>query len=281
MICFPIKSGGWIRLNEFDCDFIGVGKGKMRDRTFMIVNEDNGVFVTGRKYPKLIHIMPTFEDDDTMRLSAPGKSSIQVNFNELLDSELEIAECWDEKVEVHDAGDEVAKWISQFILNKDKGLRLVFFPSKIPTRDVRQKNKVFKTAIPSDTGALHDATGYNLINEASIEDLNSKLDTKVSPLWFRPNIVIKGPKAFEEDSWKFVKIGNSTIFKNVKPCTRCIFTTINPETGEKSANEEPLKTLKTYRKQPLCGDSPVMGIHLGIREFGNGMKVGDSVYIGY
>lgn len=276
LICYPIKSGGWIRLDEFDCNPIGVGIGRMRDRTFMFVNE-NFNFVTARKYPKLIHIMPEF-DQDIMTLSAPDMKKIEVDFKTLLKSELIDAEVWDEKVKVHDAGDDVAEWVSKFILNENSGIRLVYFASNVPTRDVREKNKVFETAIPKDTGATHDATSYMLINEASIEELNSRIEKPVAPLWFRPNIVVRGPKAFEEDSWKFIKFGDRTIFKNVKPCTRCIFTTIDPATAEKDPKEEPLKTLKTYRKAEKCGDSPVMGIHLGVRELGN-IKVGDAVYI--
>lgn len=218
LICYPIKSGGWIRLDEFECNQIGVGKGRMRDRTFMFVNE-NFNFITARKYPKLIHIMPEF-DNDVMTLSTPDKSSIEVNIKALLKSEFIDAEVWDELVKVHDAGDDVAEWISQFILQQDTGIRLVYFASDVPTRDVREKNKVFDTVIQQDTGATHDATSYMLINEASIEELNSRIEKPVAPLWFRPNIVVKGPKAYEEDSWKFIKFGDRTIFKNVKPCTR-------------------------------------------------------------
>lgn len=61
-----------------------------------------------------------------------------------------------------------------------------------------------------------------LMNEASLEDLNDRLDTKVTALQFRPNFVVKGPAAFEEDKWKWVRIGHDTIFKNIKLCTRYV-----------------------------------------------------------
>lgn len=76
-------------------------------------------------------------------------------------------------------------------------------------------------------------------------DLNSRLDEPVTPQQFRMNFVVKGATAYEEDKWDWVKIGN-VILRNIRPCTRCIFTTIDPETGTKHANAEPLKTLKTY-----------------------------------
>ena len=86
-------------------------------------------------------------------------------------------------------------------------------------------------------------TSYTLQNEASIQDLNERLKDPVVPLNFRPNFVMKGPKAFEEDNWEWVKIGE-IVFRKAKPCTRCIFTTIDPETGEKHPKYEPLKTLR-------------------------------------
>jgi len=57
------------------------------------------------------------------------------------------------------------------------------------------------------------------------------------------NFTVKGATAYEEDKWDWIKIGN-VILRNVRPCTRCIFTTIDPETGTKHPNTEPLKTLK-------------------------------------
>lgn len=116
------------------------------------------------------------------------------------------------------------------------------------------------------------------MNEASVTELNSRLDNPVTPLHFRPNFVVKGPPAFAEDDFDWVRIGMGTVFKAVKPCTRCIFTTIDPETGVKDTLGEPLKTLQTYRKFPGLGSSPVMGVHLGVIVSGN-VKVGDTVYL--
>lgn len=218
MLSYPIKSCGWIQLEEFDCISIGVESGNLRDRTFMVVT-DAGEFITARKYPKMIQIMPVI-DGDFMALSAPEMPQIVINFAALKQKAPSKAEVWNEKVKVIDAGDAVARWFSKFILGSDGGLRLVYYPLSFPTRDVREKNKVFETAVKSDTGALHDATSFMLINEGSIAELNSRVETQVTPLRFRPNIVVKGPGAFEEDSWDWIKIGDEVVFRNVKPCTR-------------------------------------------------------------
>lgn len=218
LLCFPIKSCGWIRTNDFECSQIGLVSGKIRDRIFMVVRTD-GEFITARAYPTLVQIMPTIKDD-IMTLSAPGMINIDIDLQRLLTIPSNKASVWSQEVDVIDAGEDAAQWFSRYILKDDFGLRLVFYHQNIPTRDVRPKNAIFKTAIPDDTGALHDATSFMLINEGSIADLNTKLKKPVTPLQFRPNIVVKGPHAFDEDSWKWIKIGNETVFRNVKPCTR-------------------------------------------------------------
>ena len=67
-------------------------------------------------------------------------------------------------------------------------------------------------------------------------------------LRFRPNLVVEGSAPFAEDGWERIRIGELT-FRVLKPCTRCILTTIDPQTGERSEDREPLTTLKTYRQK--------------------------------
>lgn len=91
-----------------------------------------------------------------------------------------------------------------------------------------------------------DLSSYLLINKASVDELNTRLPESVSVRHFRPNIVIEGEDAtaFTEDNWDWIKIGD-VIFRNVKPCTRCIFITINPDTAIRNPKREPLKTLES------------------------------------
>ncbi|KAL7029786.1 hypothetical protein ACKWTF_006366 [Chironomus riparius] len=276
LICYPIKSCRWVRVNSFDCTQIGIEKGSMRDRVFMVIRP-NGNFVTAVAYPSLFEVLPIVKGD-IMTLTAPNMEDIDIDIKKLNRNPTSKAVVWTQTVDVIDVGDEVAEWFSKFILKEDSGLRLVYYSQTYPTRSVREKNAVFETAIADDTGALHNTTSYMLINEASVADLSLKIDKSLLPLQFRPNIVVKGPKAFDEDSWKWVKIGDNTIFRNVKPCGRCPLINIDPETAQKDPEQVPLKTLKKYRLFPKTGESPVMGIHLGIRKYGP-LKVGDSVFV--
>ncbi|XP_018579002.1 mitochondrial amidoxime-reducing component 1-like [Anoplophora glabripennis] len=129
-------------------------------------------------------------------------------------------------------------------------------------------------------GLYSDLTSILLLNQASVNDLNKRIgNSSVTVLNFRPNFVVDGPDLapYAEDSWEWVKIGN-VVLRNVKECTRCIMTTINPENASRSSDMEPLKTLKKYRLSNGPSKVPIMGIHLEVKRPGS-IKVGDPVYV--
>jgi len=117
-----------------------------------------------------------------------------------------------------------------------------------------------------------DGFPYLVISQASLDDLNSRLAEPIEMRRFRPNFVISGTEAFAEDQWKHIAIGDSR-FEVVKPCARCVLTTIDPETAEKGP--EPLKTLATYRRN---GNKILFGQNVTAQHFGE-LKVGDPVTI--
>lgn len=277
LICYPVKSCGPVRVNSIYCSKIGLESNKMRDRIFMVVRTD-GDFVTGRQFPTMVLVQPTFHDN-FMKLSAPGMIDVEIDVERLKKLSPITTRVWNQPVKTIDCGEEVARWFSRFLLAEDFGLRLMYYPHDSATRDVKDSNKKFRTMLDEDTGALHDATSFMLLNESSIDDLNTRIENPVSVLNFRPNFLVRGPTAFEEDHWKWVKIGNDVIFRCNKPCTRCIFTNVNPETAQRSHDNNPLKTLNSYRRFAKLGKSPVLGVHLGLRQAGT-LTLGDIVYIG-
>ncbi|MCP6467863.1 MOSC domain-containing protein, partial [Klebsiella pneumoniae] len=95
--------------------------------------------------------------------------------------------------------------------------------------------------------AYSDASPFLILSEASLADLNSRMETKVKASNFRPNIVISGCGVYEEDSWSALLIGDVEL-KRVMSCSRCILTTVDPDTGIMN-RKEPLDTLRSYR---LC-----------------------------
>lgn len=283
LIAFPIKSLGPIRLTSMECTELGLRSGWLRDRSLMVIDL-NGHFVTARQQPKMVQVSPSVTDS-ILTLNAPGMMSLTIDLSRIRGKWF-LTAVWGQAVPALDCGAEVARWLSRFILQEDTGLRLVYYPLDRATRDVRNKNQVFPYLRARDTGAYPDSTSYCLINEMSVNDLNTRIEDAVTPSQFRPNFVVKGAAAYEEDTWDWIKIGD-VIFRNVMPCTRCIMTTVDPESGTKNPKVEPLKTLRSYRQakdeniRPFVGDSPIMGIHLALRGSGGQyVKLGDTVYAG-
>lgn len=279
---YPVKSCSFIEVSQVEATHMGAKTDSVSDRVFMVVNE-NQEFVTARSFPKLVLVKPSVQDKESLILSAPGIKDFTIKLNELShdkdkDKETKDATIWESKVEVVDLGDEASQWITQ-VCGTDKGgkLRLVHYPQTKCMRQLRSKHKEYKDMDKKHIGALQDATSFMLLNETSLQDLNTKLDTPVEPTQFRPNIVIADAKAYDEDSWKFIRIGDKAIMKSLKPCTRGTFSAVDQKSGDHSKDGEPLKTLNAYRQKD---GHPVMGINAGLFRKGE-IKVGDEVYVSY
>jgi uncharacterized protein YcbX len=102
--------------------------------------------------------------------------------------------------------------------------------------------------------------------------LNARLAAPVPMVRFRPNIVVAGSAPHAEDGWRRVRIG-AVEFEAAKPCTRCVFTTIDPATLTRDAGGEPLRTLTTYRRTPA---GVTFGMNLIPRGRGT-VRLGDAV----
>ncbi|NWI61711.1 MARC1 protein, partial [Calyptomena viridis] len=140
-------------------------------------------------------------------------------------------------IQGRDCGDEVAQWISTFL--NSGPYRLVHFePSMVPRKS---KNTVdlFRR---KDEVAYPDCSPVLMISEASVDDLNTKLEKKAKIENFRANILVTDCSAFEEDTWENIVIGDVEM-KGTVCCGRCILTTVDPDTGVLD-RKEPLETLK-------------------------------------
>lgn len=226
---YPVKSlAGTVLTHSIVDDF-----GLQNDRRWMLVDEQ-GKMLTQRKLARmcLIHPQPTTLG---IRLSAPGMPDMEVSIANL-ENTCKV-KVWHDVCNAYDAGDQAALWLSEFLATH---CRLAYFPDG----EVRQLDQDY--AQVDDKTAFSDGFPFLLISQASLDDLNSRLESPVTMSRFRPNLVISGSKAFEEDQWKRIRIGDMT-FRLVKPCSRCVIPTIDPDTGEKG--KEPLTTLLQYRKR--------------------------------
>lgn len=240
---YPIKA-----CRGFDVQSSNVERmGLEHDRRMMVVTPE-GEFLTQREYPKLALITPTLRlrsaplsENDSVTLSAPNFDSIQFGIQK--SGATYPVNIWKSTgVQAVDQGEESAQWLSDWL---GTSVRLVHIA------DGFQRKVSSEYAVQADdhTGF---ADGYPIliISEASLQDLNSKLDaSRPLPMnRFRPNIVVKDCESFAEDTWKRIRIGGVEMAL-VKPCARCEVTTIDKETLERK--KEPLKTLGGYRKHKL------------------------------
>ncbi|XP_075982565.1 mitochondrial amidoxime reducing component [Anticarsia gemmatalis] len=284
---YPIKSCAPVLLNQGECTSLGMRVGWLRDRVLMIVDAKDNNFITARVYPELLKVQPTIKNA-ILTLEHPSMEKIEINLAEVMVTQKQMnATVWKAEVPVYDCGDEVNKWITKFLARPDMNFRLVYYAAQ-KCRPKVGAPKVFTKWRKSDTGIFPDELAFNLINEASVDDLNTRLnDVKVNETYFRPNFLLTGAQAYDEDNWKYLKIGEN-IFEVIKPCTRCILTTIDPETGVRNKNMDPLQTLRNYRlvEDPLVrkatGISPRMGVQLALRSGPGGqVSLNDPIYVAY
>ena len=231
---YPIKSAQGQALSQSPSGPLGL----LGDRRWMLVEQDNGRFLTQRAWPQLGQIDASDDDSGQLLLQAPGQAPLRVPVPPA-DDALRGVTIWRDTLRVPDAGDAAAAWLSELL---GKAVRLVHCPEQ------RARYLPNGYGFNSDRAAFPDGFPLLLIGQGSLDELNRRIGRPMSMRRFRPNLVVQGSAPFAEDGWKRIRIGELT-FRVLKPCTRCILTTIDPQTGERSADREPLTTLKTYRQK--------------------------------
>ena len=198
----------------------------------MIV-DTTGRFVTQRELPRLALIEPAVTGRSLL-MRAPGMPQLEIALD--LRGGVARATVWRDTLPVRDQGDEPAAWLSSYL---DVAVRLVRFDGQ--TR--RYCNPEYVGTSGAHTGF---ADGYPLLilSAASLDDLNRRLAEPLPIDRFRPNIVLAGVEAYDEDYIAEIECGPVKL-KLVKACTRCRITTTDQSTA--TVGTEPLATLASYR----------------------------------
>ena len=219
------------------------GPAAVGDREFMIVDSE-GRFVTQRDRPHLA-LITTRVEAGALVFGAPGVAPFVVSLAAARGIPRHVT-VWRSQVIAHDVGDSAAAWL-EAALGGD--LRLVRFDPG--------ETRLCNPEYAGDSGAqVAFADGYPIlaIGEASLADLNARLAaTRASALpmnRFRPNVVLAGLDAYDEDHLETIAVNGVTL-KLVKPCTRCQVTTTDQDTA--TVGDEPLATLARYRMNAALG----------------------------
>ena len=255
LIYYPIKACRGFEVESADVERMGL----QHDRRMMVVTPDGG-FLTQREFPRLALVTPTLKDG-TLELSAPHYDSIQLGI-QTMGAPMPVKVWSSEGVQAIDQGQEAASWFSDWLGIE---VRLVH----ISDGYIRRLNPQYAVSADDHTG-FADGFPILLASEEGLQDLNSRLETPVPMNRFRPNLVVNGCAPFAEDTWNRIQVGDVALAV-VKPCARCVVTTIDKNTLETS--KEPLKTLGKYRKHKLGAIFGQNAIPLNEGTLQKGMKV--------
>lgn len=256
---YPVKSTAGISLSNSWVDDFGLSF----DRRF-VITDASGQFITARTQPTLCLIKANLTEYGLV-LTAPNMPALHVLYHELSPTYKDI-NVWEDDINAQHGHKDYDLWFSQYL---QIPCQLLYFGER-SQRFVKNSNKQV---------AFADGYPLLLISQASLDDLNSKMslqsNEKVSMSQFRPNIVVNDCDAFAEDTWQHIRIGEVE-FEVSKPCSRCIFTTVNPNNAENHPQQEPLTTLKNYRQ--VANGDVLFGQNLIALNQGS-IKQGDEVVV--
>jgi len=260
---YPVKSCRGIPLQAANVSQTGFAD----DRHWMLVRP-NGRFVTQRELPRLA-LIGTATDAGALTLTATGMPPLVVargNGGDAL-----AVTVWKFTGSGIDCGAAAADWCSEFLATP---LRLVRF-------DERQPRECDAAWTPGTRATTEFSDGFPVlvIGRASLMELNSRLPRALPMERFRPNVVIDGLGAYDEDRIHELRTPSVTL-RLVKPCTRCSITTTDQQRGVVDG-VEPLATLKTYRN-----DTELRGVKFGqnaiiVHGAGAQLRVGESFEVSW
>jgi uncharacterized protein len=256
---FPVKSLKGIRVKSALVE----ERGLENDRRFMLIDEKR-TFITQREFPVLARFETEFVDDGFM-ISFDGEKILLPTINDF-DNKLNV-KIWSSTAKAIVCDESINEWFSDKLKIKT---RLVYMPDD----SKRIVSPFYSIKKYKDIVSFADGYPVLLIGEESLADLNSKLETPIPMDRFRTNLVVSGSEAFAEDSWKRIRICK-TIFQLMKPCARCVMTTIDQTKGEKQGSE-PLKTLSSYRNKK---GKVMFGQNLIAENFGETINLGDEIEV--
>jgi uncharacterized protein YcbX len=277
LFVYPVKSCAGIALDHARL----LATGLEYDRGWM-VTDPRGAMLTQRAYPRMALIRVELGEQDLV-IRAPGMSALRTPLDaaRLGDVPKVRTRVWRDAAYGLDTGEESARWLTDFL--------------GVPARLLRFDPERERIVDPQYTGSVgrattHFADGFPLlvIAQASLDDLNLRLNRKGAPSIpidrFRPNVVLTGLDAYEEDYVESLSVGGteeqSVQLRLVKLCARCPMPTVDQMKGapDPAWPNEPTDTMSTYRANPQRGGAVTFGTNAVVaRGAGARLRVGQAV----
>ena len=267
----PVKSCAGIEVQQALLTDTGLDL----DRAWMVVDAD-GVLVSQRELPRMALVHPQLRLAD-MVLRAPGMLDLHVPLD-TVEQPLQV-QVWDDTVQAYDMGRVAAQWFTDFL---GRPLRLVRFDPQCR----RICSPKWTDGVEATT-QFADAFPVLVASASAVDDLNTRLlaagHGAVGVERFRPNIVLVGIEAHDEDRVDMLHITTAeglVQLQPVKPCARCPIPDIDPATARSSP--EVGNTLRSYRQDARVNGAITFGMNAIVREgAGRMLQVGQVVGANY
>lgn len=260
LFIYPIKSFAGVELSEA----MVTPKGLAHDRRWMLVDE-SGEFLTQRTVKEMVFFRVEYAESAWRIVHIPTQTSCLVPFEPETTEPL-TAIVWEDTVQVVRVSPILDIWFSERLGIK---CSLVYQPEE----GTRWIDPDFQITGKEET-SLSDGYPILGVSEASLVDISTRIGEEMNVHRFRPNIIFSGLEAYEEDTLGKIEVGlESVLLQGVKPCARCVLTTVDPTSGTRG--KEPLQTLATFRQK---GRKILFGQNIAVLGTGT-IRVGDEVKI--
>ncbi|MCW2924369.1 MAG: Flavodoxin reductase (ferredoxin-NADPH reductase) family 1 [Thermoleophilia bacterium] len=258
---YPIKSCRGIEMDAATVE----RRGFELDRRFMVVGAETGGFRTQRRDPRLA-LVEVAIDGDAMHVAAEGVGAVTIDLARADEGPELATYVWRHRGTSVDQGDPAAAFFGEVL---GAPARLVHMPD----RARRNVSRAFART-PDDIVGFADGYPFLVTTTASLGALQEGMDEPVPMDRFRANVVLDGARAWEEDEWSELQVGDAPL-AITKGCTRCVITTTDQRTGERFT--EPMRTLGATRRTKA---GVVFGVYAVPRQVGVTVRVGDVVSAG-
>ncbi|MFN3589761.1 MAG: MOSC domain-containing protein [Spirosomataceae bacterium] len=260
LFIYPIKSLAGVELMES----LVTPKGLAHDRRWMLV-DTSGEFMTQRTVKEMVFFRVEQAESAWRVVHIPSQSACLVPFIPET-SDYFSATVWEDEVRVVRVSTALDAWFSERL---GVACSLVYQPEE----GTRWIDPDFQITGKEET-SLSDGYPILGISEASLADISERIGEEMNVYRFRPNLVFSGIDAYAEDTMGQMQVGVEGVrLQGVKPCARCVLTTVDPVSGERG--KEPLQTLAAFRQR---GRKILFGQNIVV--LGNGViRVGDEVEI--
>ncbi len=257
---YPIKSTYGIALGASEV----LAEGFRHDRRWALADKQDAV-LTAREFPEMLGIRTALGNGE-LTIELPGYPAFSVPYQPD-ERNHTMVKLFGNAVPANAMPAGVNEAFSNFL---QTDCRLIFMDWDC----IRTMSRTYG-GTEHDRVSYADTAPFLLVSEATLAELNERLLLPARMRSFRPNLVVRGCGAGEEEGWKKIRIGD-TVLEQSEPCKRCVMTTMDPETGARNPLQEPLRTMAAYRRHHRGGVR--FGINMIPRTLGT-IRLGDPVEV--